>query len=114
MILSCSNMNSFEKKGLWWLPETPDLQVAGYLRFSHHEGILLEIIGVLKPRGKGADQFHQIELVNGITTDGKLITLINCFRRNYSSSSVGIEHSKYISAFAYEGIHLSVLKILCK
>lgn len=36
--------------GLWWLPEDPDQQVPGILRYSPDDGPLLSLIGAFEDR----------------------------------------------------------------
>jgi hypothetical protein len=104
MVLSCSDMNNFEYKGVWWLPETPSHQIAGDLAFTQKDGFKLELIGLLKPIEEGIMKFHQSPLINGLTVDGKIITLVNCFQNHHSISTNGIHFTKYIALIAYEGI----------
>lgn len=38
----------FEFKGIWWLPDKPEEQISGTLRFVAAEGAVLELIGSFK------------------------------------------------------------------
>jgi hypothetical protein len=37
-------LDDFELKGIWWLPEQPDLQISGILSFENEKKISLEIM----------------------------------------------------------------------
>ena len=41
-------MNKFEYEGIWWLPDKPEKQVSGTLRFTPNEGAILKLIGSFK------------------------------------------------------------------
>jgi len=72
---------SFEYKGFWWLPETPDVDIPGMLRFTPDNGIFLELQGVL--HGGDDHLFHppifkDESVILGVTSQGKEVSLINC------------------------------------
>ena len=45
-------IEELEIKGLWWLPEKPDLKLPGTLTFSPYKGFSLEVQGSFKERGE--------------------------------------------------------------
>ena len=45
-------IEELEIKGLWWLPEKPDLKLPGTLTFSPYKGLSLEVQGSFKERGE--------------------------------------------------------------
>lgn len=67
-------IEQFEYIGVWWLPTEPDTTIPGVLRFDPQKGSYLELIGSFtKPIGMGWMQ--RFEIVLGVTSDGKNITL---------------------------------------
>ena len=44
-------MDKFEYEGIWWLPDKPEKQVSGTLRFTPNEGVILDLIGSFKYQG---------------------------------------------------------------
>jgi hypothetical protein len=97
-------MESFEYRGLWWLPESPENKIAGNLTFSQEKGFLLDIIGALKPYENGLMSLSQHSIILGVTTGSKKITLQNCMQVGHSISIV--ETSKYIANIGFVGIHI--------
>ena len=69
----------FEYKGRWWVPENPDYEVPGLIKYSPESGITLELIGQFKPNkdkimpGNGSPT-----IINGYASNNKLFTLIDC------------------------------------
>jgi hypothetical protein len=78
-------MQEFEYHGHWWLPNKPEHKVSGNLKFSHQQGIILEILGTLE------QEFPDI--IHGETKD-KHITLAQCIRFS-EELRVGLVNSKY-------------------
>jgi len=68
-------MDKFEYKGRWWLPDKPEKQVSGTLRFTPNEGAILELIGSFKD----TKDILKPEIILGISSNGKKITLHKCF-----------------------------------
>jgi hypothetical protein len=71
-------LEPLKHKGLFFLPEKKDIKIAGILTFSHHDGIILELIGTFT----AAPKFHLIIL--GITSEGKSVSLYRNDTTNYS------------------------------
>lgn len=71
-----------EIKGYWWLPSSPDDNVAGVLTYTPNESIKLELIGQLKPSSSAIEEMIDREdedVIFGISSDAKEISLINCY-----------------------------------
>lgn len=64
---------SFEYKGFWWLPNTPDEQIPGVVKYNPSDGTSLELIGAFNTE-KG-----EFEIILGFLENGKNITLLNSF-----------------------------------
>lgn len=69
----------FEYKGRWWVPDNPDDEVAGLIKYSPESGITLELIGQFKPnKGKKMPGDGSPTIINGYASNHKLFTLIDC------------------------------------
>jgi hypothetical protein len=105
-------MEAFEFKGLWWLPQKPDHQVAGILKFSSQDGTTLDLIGDSFKMSlfdlfsvdeqpltgmKFLPSNIRIETICGNTENGEEITLYNCWEvgenisRGYGGASYGAQ-----------------------
>lgn len=88
-------MNDFEKysllkefrcTGTWWLPENPTKQVRGTtFNFSQSEGAILELDGMFDEELLAREICNPI-IVNGLSSDGKDITLYRCLGRHWRSA----------------------------
>ena len=70
-------------KGYWWISNSPDEKVAGVLTYTPGDSLMLEIIGQLKPNVSAVEEFINSEnedVIYGLSSDAKKITLINCHR----------------------------------
>lgn len=71
-------MENFTCEGVFWIPqETDQIEVSGILKYDVESGIKLRTIGKLFPSDEGRFEF---EIINGFSSTGKAITLINSFR----------------------------------
>ncbi|MBS4032288.1 MAG: hypothetical protein KGZ63_12840 [Clostridiales bacterium] len=95
-------MEDFECTGLWWLPEGDD-QVSGTLRFNQGEGAVLELIGSLKDDFEFEYVHH--EIIWGVTSKGKEITLYKCIERHCSINAPGLTCSSYKAQIVFVGHH---------
>lgn len=72
---------AFEYKGYWWLPSSPDNEVAGLLKYEPKEQIKLELFGKF-----GADDESVFDIIDqtdenvihGKLENGKDVTLLKC------------------------------------
>lgn len=93
-------LNSFEYKGIWWLPTNVDRKIMGTLYFKPKESILLDLNGLLDLlEGK----FHP--LILGETSDGKKVTLYKNLIVDRSHSYPGYPVEKCQSQICFEGYH---------
>lgn len=73
---------NFEYKGYWFLPSDPKNKIAGILTYLPNESMRLELIGAF---GKAASPIiaftntTRIDIIWGITSDAKKISLLDCF-----------------------------------
>lgn len=70
-----------EYHGLWWLPEKPDNQVSGHLKYTPNNKIILDLLGTLQDSPYTNNSFEPL-LILGVTSTGKYITLQDCFLTN--------------------------------
>jgi hypothetical protein len=75
-----------EWSGLWWLPDDPDHQVPGILRYSPDDGLVLSLIGAFEDRitstpSPGLTLFHEgtrtWDVIHG-AAEQREITLLGC------------------------------------
>jgi len=97
-------IEEFEYKGIWWLPDKPERQISGTLRFTPAEGANLELIG----------SFRSIEDINtifapgiilGESSNGKSITLNECIETNRTFSFPGSQTSSFYANKIFVGVH---------
>lgn len=94
-------MESKEFKGIWYLPGQPEKSVAGILYYKKADYIKLELIGsfteesdpIISFFSKGAEEQ---KLIYGESSEGKKITLVNCFK---GASSYNFSCSFSITSF---------------
>ncbi len=67
----------FEYRGYWWLPDSPEERAPGILMFDPDEGATLELLGSLKGLEGVVDSLEP-EIILGLSSDGKSITLKEC------------------------------------
>lgn len=103
--------DEFEVEGHWWLPDRPDHEVAGTLRFDLNEGARLSLIGALQTwldlaestttNGETEVQITQSLIeeagiyprIHGRSSQGRLYTLFDCVQTHSSGPvfAAGIE-----------------------
>jgi len=72
-------LESFEYKGIFWLPRNPEELKAGTLKYTPEEGPLLELEG--EPFTEQLEILFKVfyePIILGITSDGKPVTLEDC------------------------------------
>lgn len=99
----------FLLKGLWSLPNS-EVEVAGVLTYDSHECIELELFGCFYPDddiSKILVEAKNENVIHGVTSEGKKITLFNCSQYGsfYSSSSFPI--IKYRCQYLLIGKHIA-------
>lgn len=83
-------LESFEHRGHWWLPATPDRRVTGTLTFSQASGAQLDLLGTL-----GDDEpFPGEPRIIGLLDDGRPATAEDCMATNFTFGS-GIPNVVY-------------------
>ena len=90
----------FEMQGIWFLPESQQ-KATGILRYNKGN-IYLEIMGEIEKQEttvfsgiQGMTNPKNIKVIHGITSIGKYITLLDCFRKEFNFRIPGPSSSKY-------------------
>lgn len=104
MLLEMIFMNEFEYNGIWWLPENPINKISGTLKFHPIEGANLELIGSFKGL-KDLNAFLQPNIILGIASNGKIITLYKCYESQSHMSMPGFLSSCFIACVLFLGHH---------
>ena len=95
-------MESFEHKGVWWLPEDPEKKYHGALSFDPINGGHLELVKPLGtselPLGKSIDIIHGL-------AQGVLVTLQGCYVTRATSGE-----AKIAVDYIYKGRHFDKIE----
>lgn len=97
-------MEEFEHHGIWWLPEQPDKKVSGTLKFHPVGDTSLELIGSFKDVTE-LNVFQQPNIILGLTSDGKKVTLYECYESKSSLSMPGFLKTSFIVSVVFLGHH---------
>lgn len=89
--------NEKEFKGIWWLPENPNDEIYGTVKFSNEDGTTLDLFGSFKSNKR------EYEIILGFTSNGKWITLYNSFDIQKGFSRPGFDSCKIFSNFMFIG-----------
>jgi hypothetical protein len=87
-------IEKFVYKGIWCLPDKPNEQVSGTLRFTPDEGAILDLIGSFKDI-KNMYKMLEPDIILGVSSNGKNITLYKCFETKSNFSSSGFLTSSF-------------------
>jgi hypothetical protein len=97
-------MEEFEYNGIWWLPENPKKKISGTLKFNQREDTILELIGSFK-EVKDINEIPELNIILGITSNGKVITLYKCYESNFHVSIPGFFSSSFVVSIIFQGYH---------
>lgn len=99
-------MRPIDSPGLWHLPDNERGNVAGTLRYSHQAGILLSLTGTLRD-GLSSPVPDTYPIIHGVISqspyDGKLVTLVDCFRKRAAWVIPGFASEEIRANRAYVG-----------
>jgi hypothetical protein len=96
-------------RGIWFLPFKPEAGIPGFLEYTSAKGVELQLMGIFET-GRGVD--HRPELINGISEDGKRITLYKCSRFQRTFSTNTYETSRYDALYLFVGKHFNSVEEL--
>ena len=101
--------DKIELKGYWWLPNKKASHIAGTLTYIPNESITLEIIGTFETDESVIDTIslnkHE-DVIFGITSDAKNVTLLNCFAYGNLNFSCPFPIMKYSCQYIVVGHHI--------
>lgn len=97
-------MESFEKKGLWWIPGQETRQVAGILSFTSEDGLRLELLGAL--RRNIAKPLTSIPTLFGHVDGMGMVTLGRCLLAGTRITVPGTVYESYWPSVAFGGAHI--------
>ncbi len=101
----------FEYKGIWWLPDKPEKQVSGILKFTPEEGAILDLIGSFKDiKNKNKSEILEPEIILGVSSKGEFITLNKCVETMSSISFPGFQASSFYANLVFIGAHFQKLE----
>ena len=99
-------MKSFEYRGLWWPAGGEPRKETGILSYSDEEGIRLNVIGTFVVDDYGRPSLDDtIEMIYGVTVEGKLITLQDCMPFRTNDPYPGIPTQEFRCELAYIGAY---------
>ena len=102
-------MRAQEIQGYWWLPGREEKAVPGNLRFSREAGGHLNVLGTLKELDSTFGLFNP-EVILGVSTAGKEITLYRCAQSGGRLSFPGIPTSDLYVGAILIGAHVNDAK----
>ena len=94
-------IEKFEYKGIWWLPENPEEQIYGTIRFTPSEGAVLDLMDSFRDTQTKARIGSHEEIIIGRSSDEKDITLYKCRLKSYSGS----QESSFHAGVVFIGAH---------
>ncbi|NJE11887.1 HEPN domain-containing protein [Thermococcus sp. LS2] len=115
-------MSDLEYKGVWWLPDRPEVKVPGTLKLTPNRGAVLDLLGYFKDIRdiKNIMNLSHHEIILGKTSDGRDITLHKCIETNktlrfpgFSTSSFYVENI-FVGAHFFEEEDLKFKKLLVR
>ena len=101
-----------EFKGLWWIPEDTENQVSGSLIIKNNN-IVLETIGMLGSDSPidhlAGENVPQYDVIWGISSDGKEISVFNCYESISFNTNCPFPVAKYGVQVVAVGKHIKSL-----
>lgn len=98
--------DNFELKGIWWLPQKPDLQISGILSFDNESKFSLELLGSFRGlHSLGGHDLFQPEIVLGISDSGHICTLYRNIETSQQFNFPGIQKSIIEAQYLFIGKH---------
>jgi hypothetical protein len=108
-----------EWSGLWWLPDDPNQQVPGILRYSPEDGLVLSLIGAFEDRimstpSSGITVFHEgsrtWDVIHGVA-EQREVTLLGCVpsssKRTFGARVKSPDKQAVVATRALIGAHVS-------
>ena len=102
-------MKPIKYEGYWWLPSNPDKRLFGSMEFSDKSDVFLSVLGCFTQK-LILDNSDSYEIILGITTEEKDITLLEYVCIKSHTPSRGITQKKYRITSAFLGIHYQTIE----
>lgn len=97
-----------EIRGIWWLPDNEDKKIAGIVNYIPTESIKLELIGSFYDDDLAMfNSDRRQPIIWGESSDGKDITLIDCFSSISWHSNCSFSLLKFSVCYVIIGKHIS-------
>jgi hypothetical protein len=77
--------------GLWWLPENPDKRIPGQLHITPYDKSHIELQGEFSNKKQLSMDFNP-NIILGLSTNGKCITLEKCILTNKTINFLITQH----------------------
>ncbi|QNT95792.1 hypothetical protein HEP81_05540 [Streptomyces griseofuscus] len=99
-------MEGFETEGIFWLASESERPLAGNLTFDPADGTTLSVFGKFSTLGSlNSSEPPALVRIYGNTSRGEF-TLENCWSRNYTHHTGGIEKETFHVGYALSGGHI--------
>lgn len=100
-----SLLSNFQVKGVWWLPQSPENQIPGALKYKKSKHIRLELLGEFTARNSSETR---VDIILGETFDHKPLTMVHALFTGPSIQPLrGARFSTYESYYVVIGAHYS-------
>jgi len=100
-----------EIRGIWWLPDNEDKKIAGIVNYIPTESIKLELIGSFYDDDLAMfNSDRRQPIIWGESSDGKDITLIDCFSSLSWHSNCSFSLLKFSVCYVIIGKHIDSLE----
>jgi hypothetical protein len=97
-------MEEFNYEGKWWLPDNPEDIQSGTISFNPDKDIVLALIGSFKDLKDAMTPLNP-EIILGVTSDGKLMTLFKCYEIKTKFSIPGYGSATFLISIIFQGAH---------
>lgn len=101
-------VNEFHSDGVFWLPENPENQITGFLKFNPVDGGVLELMqpfDITKTFEEAKDiDSLRIDIILGVIS-GQLVTLYGCYNTGSNWTVPGFLKPSYNIDYIFTGIH---------
>jgi hypothetical protein len=96
---------NFEDDGAFWLPNLPNDELVGRIKYDPAEGAELTVFGRFPPQ-PGIPSTVSHSRIHGVA-GGREFTLDGCWSKNYTLQGPGIDVEKFIVRRAFSGAHFA-------
>lgn len=91
--------------GLWWFKGSRK-KISGRLQYNEQNGVILEFVSTYIG-GNPFENKKDLQIIYGVLSNGKKVTLFECYYRNRTFAANGIVYNKYFAKYLIIG---SILK----